>query len=234
MTEIKQKTDIPTWNNLTNQLNFYQKIPVLELLKQYAVEGGLESGADIDRAWNYIKNASTILEVGAGYGRVIKCLLARGYKGQITAVEHSEHMFKYMEENYRNKVNLFRENIVDFCHSEKFDTILWLWSGISDFTKEEQPAVMEKLFGLLQSGGTLIMDTFPCSAVPSNAITANNQTYTMKAMDCIASGYIPSPLEIKDYADHTGLVSVKPMEYVTSTNRKRMLYIFTKPKASLE
>ncbi len=221
------KLKSPQWSNKSNKFNFYQKIPT-ELLQGYASAGGLDDGIDLDIIWEKICDSSAVLEVGAGYGRVIKELVKRNYAGSISAIEQCENFFATLQAKYSRNATLYNKNILNFESPQKFPVILMLWSCISDFAKEEQLPVMRKLHQLLQPGGLLIMDTFPSTGLPLNASEASNQGYTVNWQECEAHGYIPNRDEMKGYQVLVNFKSIATKEYVTSTNRNRILYFLEK------
>lgn len=50
----------------------------IEDFKKFTITSSIENDEDIQAVYdNYIKDTSTVLEVGAGYGQVIKSLLSR-------------------------------------------------------------------------------------------------------------------------------------------------------------
>jgi len=77
--------EVHRWQNDDNLL-IYNAMPLSEF-RNTAINGGLENGCALDQIAHYIFKASSILEVGAGYGRVIANLLNKGYSGKLTAIE---------------------------------------------------------------------------------------------------------------------------------------------------
>ncbi len=221
------------WNNAKNLKEFYENIPI-QMLRDYAIQGGIEDSSDIDLVWDYLKHSKSILDIGAGYGRALKCLLNRGYQGKITALEASSIFYKELTRYHSDKVSIIKGNLLNFNSSNKFDVILWLWSGISDFTKQEQHRALKKLSCLLNQGGKLIIDTFPFYAMPMNASSAENQTYAINVMDHTVNGYIPSFDELKEHIITLPFGDIVCMEYYTNTRRKRLIYIDPRLKSSVD
>lgn len=219
----KENTSYSNWKNIDNKLNFYNKIPQ-NLLETYSTRGGLSTGADIGFIWAKIKDAPSILEVGAGYGRVIETLLKLGYGGKITAIEQSPNLINAFEKKISNKCHIHKGDINTFTTDSKFNIILWLWSGISDFSPKEQLKTVFNLHSLLTPNGLLFLDTFPCLEKPANAILSKNQSYIITHANCTAHGYIPSPLEVKNYAKYAGFKKTIMETYLTDTGRTRIMY----------
>ena len=107
----------------------------------------------------------------------------------------------------------------------KIDAVLLLWSGISDYSKKEQLKLFKKIASLLDKEGLFILETIDHNLTPSNVTNFEKQTYTVNSAFGNAYGYVPSPKEIKNYANKTGLKLIKQISYETITNRKRVLYI---------
>src|SRR5262245_7580327 len=124
------------WVNDNNNL-FYENISI-EANITNSILGGLESGVDLDLIKSYIESSNSILEVGAGYVRVINYLLDRKCPAKITAIECSNKLYKYLSHKYFDRINLIHADLKLFCPNENYDLILWLFSGISDFAKIEQ------------------------------------------------------------------------------------------------
>jgi phospholipid N-methyltransferase len=224
---MEQKETIPSdWTNKDN-FAYYELIPY-EIQKNYTVIGGLDVFSDLKLIKNYIDNANSILEVGACYGRVLDYLIQNNFKGKITAIEKSTKFFKLLQNQYSDHVNLHHEDISTFSTSDKFDLILWMWSGISDFAKDEQVQILQGLYNLLPSKGILILDTFSHAIKPVNAISSHDQSYLVHVDDCILYGYLPSPEEMNNYGNLVGFKSVEYLPYKTTTNRERAIYLLCK------
>lgn len=214
-------------NNEKNSL-FYDSIP-LDLLPDFALRGGLDSGCDLDLIMNYIAKANSILEVGAGYGRVIFNLFEKGYDKKLVAIERSKRFCDLLKQNYDGKVEIINTDIKIFESSLQFDLILWLWSGICDFSQEEQIIILSRVASFLKKDGVLVVDSLLPSTQPANAETHN------KKYSIIPGGnnsklyvYTPSPEEMNTYSKIAGLDYMKSISYKTTTNRNRMLYLFSR------
>lgn len=220
-------TDNPGFNQF-NLKNYYSKIDIDKLLQGYAVKGGLDTECDIDIIYPKIKKTQTVLEVGAGYGRVIHALLKRGYQGKISSIEYSPYLYKLLKRTFPNDVDIYEDNILTFDTNKTFSAILYLWSGISDFNKKTQPNVFEKLSYLLEKDGILILDISIDSIKPLNAFLSKKNFYYIHKETYSALGYIPSKDEMFSYAKQTNLQLLTYKRYSTTTSRKRDLYYFIK------
>ena len=73
-----------------NNRGFYEDM-LAGTFDKYAKMSGIESALELDVINNYfpILNSASILEIGAGEGRVINGLLKRRYRGVIYGVERN-------------------------------------------------------------------------------------------------------------------------------------------------
>lgn len=212
-----------TWTNQDN-IAFYEKVPY-EQQYGFTTIGGLDVFSDLKQMQPYINKASSILEVGACYGRVIDYLLKYQFNGRITAIERSNKFFDLLYKKYLNSISLIHADIKTFLTDEKFDLILWLWNGCSDFSVEEQPALIKKLMGLLTPSGKLLIDSLSNNTQPINVSSSDSQHYDLDIGVAKLYGYIPSPDEMQIYAK-TLYLKISCHHYETSTKRPRIFYVF--------
>lgn len=222
--DIKQKNPTLGWNNEINQHNFYEHDTCETILRGYAERGGLASGCDVETIFNTIRQARNLLDVGSGYGRVIDKLLKMDFSGELHALEKSSLLQETLKKNFGNKIKNYHCDILDFKTNLKFDAILSMWSGMSDFTPNEQARFIKKLASILTDNGKIIIDTSVWDQKPLNAIGLQSQNYIIEETNSILHGYIPTSEEIQKYAENAGLMIVEHFDYYTETNRRRLLY----------
>lgn len=216
------------WSNEGNKA-FYEELKA-DGLEKLAEKGGLETGCDIQLLTTYWSSAENVLEVGAGYGRVIAYLLKHQFKGSITAVERCNILFKHLKKHYSkyNNVNLIHSDIWNLTLDKRFNLILMLWSEIAEFSPKEQMLIFSKLAKLLQKRGKLIIDTIPSNIIPLGASKKGQQIiYSVKINNAILHAYAPNTREIKKYAKKAGFTSLTHINYQTNTGRKRRLYLLS-------
>lgn len=214
--------ELAAWTN-QNNARFYENISIQEV-KTLSIEGGLEDGCDLDLIKDYIDNAPSILEVGAGYGRVLNYLFKHNYPGKITAIERSKKFCKYLHNEFANKVQLYEADLLDFDINDKFDLILWMWTGIADFGEEEQCCILERLKEYLQPSSTMIVDTIPTSIKPFHTIQAEENYHILKRLNIPHYGYFPTSEQVHNYGSLLQFKKIISQEYQSTTNRKRLLY----------
>jgi SAM-dependent methyltransferase len=216
-----------TWNNFDNRL-YYEDV---SFEKQYGFSkiGGLDVHSDLEILTPHIEKSHSILEVGACYGRVLEFLIKNNYHGKITAIERSKKFFKLLTDNYRTDATLVNSDIKHFITKERYDLILWVWCGISDFSPKEQPKIIKILFELLNKNGLLVIDTIDTAVAPINVSCTNSDTqnYTLDIGKSILSGYIPSIEDMSDYANNMN-IKLTAKKYLTSKNRPRIFYFLKK------
>ena len=232
MTKSMKRVDSRTaaWTNNDNN-NFYELVTPAGLA-QLAVKSGLDSCCDIELLRPFWENALSVLEVGAGYGRVIQYLIDNGFKGKITAIERSQAFMEWLQLHFANRVDLRNLDIHDCSQVEdKFDTILFLWSGIADFTFNEQNIIISNLCELLQPGGQLILDNVPADIPPSGwQENKSGSEYTMLYGDGSAKVTIRKlhNEEIDACCEKLSLSSIEHCKYTTSNGKTRQFHILTR------
>jgi hypothetical protein len=83
--------------NEINEFNIkaYNNEQALQCLQKIATIGGLDNCCDVKLIENYLYNANNILEVGAGYGRVLEHLIKINLEGKVYAVEACDFFLKF-------------------------------------------------------------------------------------------------------------------------------------------
>lgn len=144
---------------------FYETIShshMIDLVKMC----GLSSNADLFYIKNYIKGANSILEIGAGYGRVIDFMLTINPHAQISAIEYSSTLCKILRNTFRDTINLIEADITKIRPKQlsgKFDLITWMWGSIIDIDSSERLKFIKKTYKALNNGGTLVIDAPKCN-----------------------------------------------------------------------
>ena len=208
------------WSNKDNA-QFYEHN--VQTLQHWAELGGLANCPDLIAIKPYLERANTILEVGPGCGRVINYLCEHYPDKALTAVEQSRQLYDTLEQKY-SQHTLVHADIAAFNTTHRYDLILWLWSGITDFSQAEQLPILRHVSQLLSPTGTLIIETFPHDLTPANGSTTDTQSYNLTANDLSLQGYIPSPEEMQRYATTLSLKYNNYITYTTESGRERKLY----------
>lgn len=223
--KIKGKS---TWSNKKNN-DFYNEIKA-DGLKKLASKAGLLHGCDVRLLKSRWIGSANILDVGSGFGRVIDALIADGFTGKITAVERSVEQYKALVEKFSHNedILIINNDIYSLGSSPtRFDTIFMMWSGLADFTRDEQPQVIQLLAKLLNPNGSLIIDTMPVDVKPLDTEEFDRQSFLTKAERSVVHTYESNYSEICQYAFASGLSDVSLIKCPTDTKRERWLYIIS-------
>ncbi len=206
--------------------NFYNQIG-LDTFQSLAQSGGFNTFVDLEIAYRYIQPAENIVEIGAGYGRCIDFLLHKKHKGEIIAVEQSAVLCKHLKEKYASSVQIIEGDIYKVSFKDQVDTALWMWSGMIDFSQEEQAAVIKHLFDILSPKGKLFID-IPRIGIQTIADHIDQQRIKLTTDFGEIECYIPLSSEMKEYADRAGFARLDEINYETATDKKRTMYILMK------
>lgn len=220
---------------ITNNNEFYEKIGE-QRLAEIANLAGLDNCCDVKLIQSHLKPEHAILEIGAGYGRVLNYLLSQGYHN-LSAIELSKNFCQLLRKRFADKITLFEHDLLseELPTEKKFDVVLWMWLGISDILKKNQLTVFNKIYTLLKPQGTLIIDNLAASIQlhPSyklskkSCVSIDHHDYFLNYDGVDYQGYLVSEEEIFHYSKNFNL-SYKRIEYKTDNHRKRMMYIFSK------
>ncbi len=206
---------------------FYKNIGV-ENLRELSMIGGFDVCKDMDLSWPHIKGANRILELGAGTGRCIQYLLDKEFKGEIVAIEQSEDFFQYLRKNYGSKSTLIQGDFMEHQFEGKFDAVLWMWSGILDFSEEEQEAALRKIFDMLEDKGVLAIDTPRIGFKTFAQHQIDEQHLHLETTFGDLHCYIPSKSDLENMSNKVGFKSIESNDYDTSTDKERTIYFIFK------
>jgi phospholipid N-methyltransferase len=214
------------WSNSDN-FKFYQNMP-LEDFYQGAIEGGLDNCCDIEAIIKYINQASSILEVGAGYGRVLDYLInTKKTNAKLYAIERVPKLYDLLKEKFQGKIKVFCDDILRLdILTEKMDLIIIMWASICEFSQKEQLPLLTKLISYLNKNGRLILDTIPisCKTISASKIDNNNRIIEKNYGNDYV--YIPSDEALSLYAKKLQINLAEKIIYETRTQKKRCLYVF--------
>gem|GEM_PF-6967890 len=166
-----QKEIVRDWSNNDNHA-FYDNM-TLDFFVAGAKRSGLANGEDVKQIKNLILHAESILEVGAGYGRVLKHILELDYKGSLDAVEYEKQYYDFCFERYSDKVALYHADILQWQAPKKYDLILSMWSSFTEFCEQEQRKLFRVFAGMLQPGGKLVVELLNPSAADKDRMVVD-------------------------------------------------------------
>lgn len=98
---------------------------------------------------------------------------------------------------------------------------LWLWSGILEFSKDQQSDLIRKI---RKNVPILVIDAIHIKS-KNNATSQNGQYAEIKTDWGIIRAYIPTEEDIKSYAKKADSYLKKVIYYKTKTGRDRLMYV---------
>lgn len=200
-----------------NSDKFYNSLSI-ETLNTFALNTfGQNPSSDFEQIEKYCIKDMGFLEVGAGTGRIGIELIKRGFA--YTGVEKQSNFLKMFKEKLKEiqfnskDVQLLNIPFEEFSEDKKFDVILFPWTVIGDFFKEDQIKVLKQTYQLLSGKGVCLIDN------PSK-----NQKYNE------AEFYEPTPFYYDDWKQFLSELgfSHKSNLYKTKTEIERELTILSK------
>ena len=215
------------WKNKDNW-SFYDKIPHGILGERYGRPMGLSGAPELDLIGDYLEGALSVLEFGAGEGRVIDGLLQRSYSGQIYALERQPSFLEQLHKMYKDKnhVTIVEGDILQSKNIPKADIGLWLWAGIMEFSPQEQNGVLRNLEKFIDK--TLIVET-PEFGSKTNATRGEERWLEIQGEHgIILHGYLPSEMELHSYIADTQWHMRESIRYEIVRTKKRVLYVLQK------
>lgn len=233
MSETNNIEEVDSRENLecTNDQNdfFYNELTLQEF-RMFAETAGIHNGSDIDNLTDYIKNAGSILEIGAGYGRVIEFIRSLNTDSHITAIERNKKYYQYLISCYEGSVELFNTDIKQYKFNKSYSLILWLWAGFTEFSKSEQASLLQHLSHGLADDGKIVIDLIAHDADESNASNAGGNNFVISSASSILTNklFFPDPKMMQCYSTAASLKIINTISYKTATNRKREIYILSK------
>jgi len=212
-----------TWSNADNQ-TFYNQVD----LKRYASVKGLAGGTDVMLAQRFIPSENAaILEIGAGDGRVLEVLLENGYKN-VAALEYSRQIemlpLKFATHLKSGALRLCKGNLSTFRTERRFDTILWLFAGLTDFSITEQAAIFRTLSRCLKPNGKLVVDL----PIENQSDLSKGRNLYMNFGNAKRSRYLPSMTQLVRNGASANLRLAEGVPYITETSMGRTLFVYTK------
>ncbi|HEY8400041.1 MAG TPA: class I SAM-dependent methyltransferase [Cytophagaceae bacterium] len=209
-----------------SNLKFYRNID-LDYFKKLAENGGFNLYTDLELIYDEIVQADSILELGAGYGRCLEFLVQKQYKGKIFAVEQSPKLVKYLRQVYADKVEIIHGDIKSMKIPQKVDLALWMWSGLSDFSKEEQKICFQRIADCLNDNGKVVIDV-PRVGVKTFGIHQDDQNLIVVTPYGKMKCYIPNEEDVKETAGSAGFKLLRSIDYKTMKEKERTMFIIQK------
>ena len=218
------------WTPQANRI-YYDNVAV-KGLEEWAVIKGLASGKDLDVIKQEISESlrryKTILEIGAGNGRIIEWLLKKGTRPTIIAIEQSAVLAGTLREKYRNieTISIIETNILNLVPSFSCDLALWMWSGFLELKPEEKKVALAIVFSILKDKGKLVID-LPRQIQESSLSQSGD---FLKVTDEYGTffAHLISDEALKGMAKEAGFKRERSIIYKTDTNIERISFLLEK------
>ncbi len=214
-----------TWTNCDNHA-FYDDMP-LNFFISGAIRSGVANGEDVQKIKDIILKTQSILEIGAGYGRILKSIIEIGYTGALEAIEYDRRYYNFCVERYGHKARLYHANVLEWRPQKTYDLITWMWSSIAEFSKHEQTALLDKFSQWLTPQGCLVVETLKLSKKDKDRLIIDGQDCLMIYDRPGGYLYVPTQAQLTQYAEKKlKLLEVRP--YLATGEVERSIYIFKK------
>jgi len=211
--------------NIKN-ISFYDRLGV-ERFEDYVEKAGMDTCPDLDIIYPEIAEAAKIVELGAGTGRVIRCLRKRGFQGKIEAIERVPSFLNHLVNMYQSECTLLKEDILNYKAKPQSAVFLWLWSGIMEYSPDEQKQAFLNISGSMASHAYLFVD-LPYQKVQAIGVHKSKQYLELREDFGVLQAYLPTYQEMITYAKNSKLDFCTRREYETTKGYKRLLYQFQK------
>ena len=217
-----------------DSINFYEKVGPVGL-KDFGKIISIDDCLDLEKIQNLIIKSKHILEIGAGYGRVLDYLFKTNYNGEISALENCNSMFINLEKKYSNKVKILKQSAIDFnLGNSSPDLILWMWSGFGDLLLEEQKNALKNLYKNSSENSTIIIDLPNVSSIVESGKEGRIGDFNHKNIATLNhpvfghyQGYFPNVEEMKSISKSAGFLKIKLKKY-TFNDSPRIQYCLRK------
>lgn len=145
------------WSNSDNK-NYHANNDSIGMLKNFASIAKFDENIDLKLITRYLESAKNIIDVGSGYGRVLKYLSTFYPEKSLSALERSNVYFNHLTKYYSDTITLYHNDLLTAKFMVKFDLVLMLWSVLAEFNEQEQEIVINKYLDCLTKPGYLIID----------------------------------------------------------------------------
>lgn len=215
--------------NEFNHKELYENISIKEM-RELVIKSGLDKHPDLESIKNHLDGES-IIEIGCGYGRNINWLLDNTEASSIIGVEISNNLYTEARKNISPRLSIIHGNFLDMSFKHSFDAALLLWTGVTDYAKEELGFLFKKIRSEISDNGKLFIDYLdtdlginPANCTKNNSF--EDDVYEVQGLsNSRGYAYIPAFKIIQDIVIDNGFELDKKVPYETTTNKK-VIYIF--------
>ena len=225
--QVLAANDVVLWRNSDNVHQFYEYIST-EVMEDFHVNSGIEY-KDLDAIFPMLSNVNSILEVGAGSGRVLRFLQQHLPDKKVAAIEQVPAYCDSLNQHFGDYANIIQGDILTYQPHCKFECILQMWAGICDFNIGEQQRLLKKFADLLDEGGFAALESVLKSTESNHSemVVTGDAEHQIKFGDGLINCYVADANLITKMARRAGFSSVTPLYYYPQ-GKKRIVYILKK------
>jgi len=200
-----------------NNDSFYKSLSIKNL-EEFAVKTfGVNPPSDLVEILSLLKQNQSVLEIGAGTGRIGIELIKKGFR-YFGVDKQRKYLNVFKKRLKKENINISNSTLLPIAFEElnkdlKFDIIIFSWTVIWDFSKQEQFKALERAYFHLNKKGKCLLDN------PSKRQEYNKY-----------GSYAPTPFYYDEWKqDLTNLGFVHSSKiYTTKTGVERELTILKK------
>lgn len=226
LSEAMAKPPAGLWTNKDNQL-IYEQMPI-EHFKTLANKIGFSNGEELEHVRNYVLNASSALDVGGGYGRVLKKIKEINPAAQISAVERNTRLASYLREEF-TAATIIEDDFLEVALDQRFDLVTLMWSELTEYNKQEQSVLIAKMRSLLTPNGRVIIELADLTDLSHQkhpyAMCRGEQDYEYAFMFSKDSFYVPKRHELEHMFTGAGLSIERSIDYCTNGCLRRIIVL---------
>ncbi|GJM61148.1 class I SAM-dependent methyltransferase [Persicobacter diffluens] len=212
--------------NLLNR-SFYDEMKI-QKLQEFAKLTGFSDGTDIQTLYPMLQNAQTIVELGSGYGRGLAFLKQKGFLGKLIGIERAPHFVSYANEQLAGHSQSHCQDLMEDIQIPHCDALLWLWSGLMEFSADEQANRIHYFSQFLRPEGKFFID-LPFQEVSIVGEYQDEKSLILQQPWGKLYAFQPNDLDMDRFALKAQLKVLSPIIYATSKGYQRKIYIFQKP-----
>ncbi|MBI4403821.1 MAG: class I SAM-dependent methyltransferase [Deltaproteobacteria bacterium] len=174
-----------------------------------------------------------VLDIGIGFGRVVKRLLTSTVPTTDVHVIESaptlaDVFWQQIKRQFpdRTNVHLIKENFLTLSetYKERFGIIYWLWNGPVEFNTTERARFFAKAYEALATPGVLIADLDEQRLPPDDKGTDSEE----KDADAVLILEIPKKKSLMRAAAHAGFMPFFVKPYISTQGQLKTLLFFGK------
>jgi len=145
---------------------FFENAPA-DWLPRLLETKGLHGNADLEAVKSELApqlqdSTHVVLEVGFGFGRVLRWLRAQNPTKRILGLDHCQRFYEEQARAFAADaaVELWNVSATDVELSETVDLVLWMWAGFCELDDGDKRRALDRIVPHLVRGGKFVVE-FP-------------------------------------------------------------------------